>query len=683
MWASDLFITSALMRQGAVLCSPIHPMAAVTIRALELFHIAQLHSPYFSVQAFVKTLCDLQGVIFQCYLSHQFSIAFDLYLQIHGHVDSIVSQVLQWDSENWCLKHACVACTYKLTDEPKLKFKLLYVMDGNDSLKCILWHLPDETADNYPPLSCDLPTDPISNKCDNKSAKDSDPNLCARCWKNMDAAKTKKTWGVYDETGIFMVVCHHGTSLLIADMVQSGKHAKYPLVVVSKLMATFSDGLSGGYDIGCQFQTTLVMRLGLEDLETCERMFSKSNTLASTLRYATTFHQQQAINTYFKHNNIFEIYANLTNFLFDNYKQTLTIIHDSKAVLTNLKHDLSIDDDGIFHRWLEEEKKYLKGLSHEPPEEMLHMEYWQRLGKLEVSSQQLCEILDTWNIFKLTDSTTYGCDMRVTQWNKTLRQHAQENYDKDLLVVQELEHKLNVSQHWTPEDKEWQHVGCLVANREYHHVLDTLESLVVARIFELTKMNRAGTGYKLWKHIAKALQTHSAAIKTLHWEQVVEYAFLADFNLLQDTHENISQCPWAHPTVHFTLDTYFKMTCKEKINNIHPTLGHQVSQCHKLHLQFNGSHLKCLHDIAMLPGFTGTLIPGVSALKGPGESSSKPAIIIPSSLLAPVQPPPSQIPHRNVLDSIEDLEEEEEVECEAEEASHALQDVLEVSFDPV
>ncbi|KAI6114255.1 hypothetical protein F5141DRAFT_1213394 [Pisolithus sp. B1] len=198
----------------------------------------------------------------------------------------------------------------------------------------------------------------------------------------------------------------------------------------------------------------------------------------------------------------------------------------------------------------------------------------------------------------------------------------------------------------------------------------------------------------------------------LHWEQVVEYTFLANFDLLWDTHENISQCPWAHPTAHFALDTYFKMcqakeeikclnikihrvitfmcdeehflrTCEEKINNIHPTLGHQVSQCCKLHSQFNGSHLKHLHDIAMLPGFAWTLIPGVSTLKGPGEGSSEPAIIIPSSLLAPVQPPPSQILHQNILDSIEDLEEVEEVECEAKEASHALQDVLEVSFDPV
>ncbi|KAI6161089.1 hypothetical protein EDD17DRAFT_1482306 [Pisolithus thermaeus] len=240
MWASDLFITSALMHQGVVPCSPIHPMAAVTIRVLELFCITQLHSPHFSIQAFVKTLCDLQGVIFQCYLSHQFSIMFDLYLQIHGHMDSIVSEVLQWDSEDWHLKHACAACTYKLTDEPELKFKLLYAMDGNNSLKHTLWHLPDETVDNYPPLLHDLPTgqiltsshylcheyvdrfamagskDPISNE-------DSDPNPCAGCWKNMGDAKTKKTWGVYDETGIFMVVCCHGTSLLIADVVQSGK----------------------------------------------------------------------------------------------------------------------------------------------------------------------------------------------------------------------------------------------------------------------------------------------------------------------------------------------------------------------------------------------------------------------------------------------------------------------------
>ncbi|KIK20250.1 hypothetical protein PISMIDRAFT_13140 [Pisolithus microcarpus 441] len=581
---TDHFITSALICQGVIPCSPIHPTTAVTFGALEFFRIAWLCSPHFSIQAFIKTLCDLQGR----YLCRQFTIAFDLYLQIHAHVDSIVSQVLQRDSEDWRLKHACAACTYKLTGEPELKFKLLYAMDGNDSLKRVLRHLPDEIEDSHLPLSRDLPTGQVltssrylsreyvnkfdvTGNTDPFSDEDSDANPCAGRWKNMDDAKTRKGWGVYDETGIFIAA--------------------------------------------------------------------------------------------------------------------LAIIRDGKTILPNLKRDLPIEDDNIFCRWLEEEKEYLEGLSCEPLEETLHMEYWQRLGKLEVSSQQLRDILDTWNVFEPVGATTYGGDTRVTQRNETLRRHAQENYDRDLLLVQDLERKLSISRHWVPEDKEWQDAGRLVANREYRRALDNLESLVVARLFELTKMNRAGTGYKLRKHIAKALQTRSTAIKvaldrynkcalavrpprqTLRWEQVVEYAFLADFDLLRDT-----LITYMHDEEHFLH------TCKEKISNIHPALAHQVSQRRKLHSQFNGSHLKRLHDIAILPGFSGTLHPGESALKGPGESNIEPNIIIPSYLLAPIQHLPSSQPLHG--DTHQDLEEEEDIEHEVEEASHTLQDVLEVSFDP-
>ncbi|KAI6027262.1 hypothetical protein BKA83DRAFT_4489894 [Pisolithus microcarpus] len=94
---------------------------------------------------------------------------------------------------------------------------------------------------------------------------------------------------------------------------------------------------------------------------------------------------------------------------------------------------------------------------------------------------------------------------------------------------------------------------------------------------------------------------------------------------------------------------------------------------------FNGFHLKRLHDIATLPGFSSNLHLGESALKGPGESNNKPDIVIPSYLLARLQPPSSQPLHG---DTHQDLEEEEDVEREVEEASHALQDVMEVSFDP-
>ena len=104
--------------------------------------------------------------------------------------------------------------------------------------------------------------------------------------------------------------------------------AKYPLACVEKLLQAFSDDIGGGFDIGCKFKTTLnnsplgprarqlrhtclvgafhghahnclcqlshlatyVKGLGLEDLERCERAFSKSNALAAALRYASIFH---------------------------------------------------------------------------------------------------------------------------------------------------------------------------------------------------------------------------------------------------------------------------------------------------------------------------------------------------------------------------------------------------------
>ena len=53
--------------------------------------------------------------------------------------------------------------------------------------------------------------------------------------------------------------------------------------------------------------------------------------------------------------------------------------------------------------------------------------------------------------------------------------------------------------------------------------------------------------------------------------------------------------------------------------------------------------------------------------------------VIPSCLVTPLQPAPLQL--HGVQNTIQDLEEEEDVDFEAEEASQALQDVLEVTSD--
>ncbi|KAG1797356.1 uncharacterized protein HD556DRAFT_1267601 [Suillus plorans] len=777
--STDATISSALVRQGVMPCSPISPTVGITTEALDLYRVAHLRSPQLSIQAFVKTVCDLHGVAFHRHLSRQFSIAFDLYLQVRRSVAAMVAESLQRDSPDFRLKHACPACTYILMDEPKLTFSLLYAMDGNDSLKRVIRRSLD--TDDSLGASSELPTGQqltsnryLSRTYVDQFARDSATaddevihaeNLCEGRWKNMDDTKTKKAWGIYDETGIFVAVCRHGFTLLVADMIQSGELAKYPLAVVSKLLEVFGSNLGGGYDIGCQFRTTLdnssigplarslhhtclvgafhghahrrlcqlfslttyIKGLGLEDLEVCERTFSKSNSLASALRYASIFHRQQAIDTYFEHNDDFEVYANLSDFLYNNYRQALDILNDGSTTLPNLMRDLKVADETVFERWLEEEKVYLQGLTQEPADETLQMEYWKTLANLAASKEALDAAMTAFQDSSHLEGASYDGQVKNTRKAESARRHALEDYDRHLKLAQVLECKLEVEKRWVAEDAQWQKVGRLVANRKYQRALDRLEGLIVARIFELTKMNRAGTGYKLRKHIAKALQARSIAIrsalttynsiassmyparKTLKWEEVVEYAFLADFDLLRDTRADISQRPWASAAARRAMDLYFKMcrareeiqhlnvevrrlvtyiqdedkylrACEDQLKSVSPTLANQIAIHRNVRGRFNSRHLKRLYDISNLPGFSGTIAPGMSTNTGLGESSSTPNAQVPSQLLAG-HPPFNDRRSAVVPDTPDDLDEEEQEEEVEEEASRSLQDVLRVADD--
>ncbi|KAH7908465.1 hypothetical protein BJ138DRAFT_993211, partial [Hygrophoropsis aurantiaca] len=460
---------------------------------------------------------------------------------------------------------------------------------------------------------------------------------------------------------------------------------------------TFGSDLGGGYDIGCQFSTTLanssvgpraqeqrhtclvpafhghahkrlcqllhlalyIKGLGLEDLETCERTFSKSNALASALRYASIFHRQQGIATYFEHNDDFEIYQNISNFLYNNYKQALDILYDGQHTLPRLMHELGITSTAVFEEWLEEEKVYLQSLRTEPEEETLQMEYLQKLVNMISSKTTLDANQASWITMTPQNPSFGSADISRTRKNETARRHAQEVYENDLKVVQQLEARLDITRRWVPGDAEWESAAKLVANRKYQRALDTLEGLVVARIFELTKMNRSGTGYKMRKHIAKALQTRSAAIRTaldrynsaaqamtpprrqLNWEEVVEYAFLADFDLLRDARQNIADRPWATPSARRALDLYYKMCrareeiarlnietrrlatyirdediylrgCEAQLTLSYPELAHQIGIYRNVRGRFNARHLKRINDISKLSGFSGTIVPGTS-----------------------------------------------------------------------
>ncbi|KAI6013624.1 hypothetical protein BKA83DRAFT_4473946 [Pisolithus microcarpus] len=666
----------SLVHHSLIPCSPIVPKVAVTVQALDLYRTARQCCPHFSIQAYVP---------FHNHRSRQFSVTLDVYLQVLAFVSNLVRRALQRDEHDWRLKHACPACTYRLQDEPAMRFRMLFAQDGNDSLKRVATRMLDGDIDD---AATSLPTSEhtfhheqyLSHEFVDKFAsnrqtghslvdEDGDGNLCAERWKNMKDSATEKMWSVFNESGVFIAVCQHGFCLLIADMVQSGEQSKYALVVTSKLLDAFGPDLGGGYDIGCRFKTTLassaigeharslnytslvnafhghahnrlcqldnlttyVEGLGLEDLEGCERAFSKSNALASSTRYASIFHRRQAIAYYFEHSDEMEVYANLI--------------------------------------WLDEERLYLKSLLREPPEESLQMEYWQRLVNLAASRQALETILSTWTVVTAQTAAPIWSDSSATRKRETMRRHAQENYEKDLKAVQELEGCLGITRRWVPGDEEWQAASRLVANRKYQRALDNVERLVVSRIFELSKMNQSGTGYKLRKHIGKALQTCSAAIwtaltqfntaaknlgrRTLEFDEVVEYAFLADFDLLRDTWQDISTRPWASPTARLAINTYFKLcraeeevvrlnveirhvvtylvdedrylrACEGLYEDTNPMLAYQISRYRTIRSRFTPLHLRSLEKISQLPGFSGTLAPGISMSRGPGDSASVP-----------------------------------------------------------
>ncbi|KAG2111900.1 uncharacterized protein F5147DRAFT_572782 [Suillus discolor] len=113
---------------------------------------------------------------------------------------------------------------------------MLYTKDGNNSLKCVLkQRMGDNDMDSDDTMalsqrSCELPTmqfvggdrylsrdfiDSFIGKSfvvltNSLQFTQTQDNPCAGRWKNMKDKKTRKMWGVFDESGIFMVVCRHG-----------------------------------------------------------------------------------------------------------------------------------------------------------------------------------------------------------------------------------------------------------------------------------------------------------------------------------------------------------------------------------------------------------------------------------------------------------------------------------------
>lgn len=272
-------------------------------------------------------------------------------------------------------------------------------------------------------------------------------------------------------------------------------------------------------------------------------------------------------------------------------------------------------------------------------------------------------------------SDNYADDAKATRRLEAQRRHAMELHEKVLASVQDLEVRIGIAIRWTPQSLEWDATAVLVGKRRYQRALDKLQGLVIARMFELTKMNMSGTGmeraaypsselttlhagYKLRKHIAKALQARSRAVKTalgeyniaagsltvprpsMTWEQVVEYTFLSDFDLLREGREDIREEAWAKPASRIAMDQYFKfLRSQEEIHRLNieiprfltymsdeeaflwreeqrirregdNVLGYQVGKYRMRQGRFNDGHRDRLIRLSKVPGFSASMLGG-------------------------------------------------------------------------
>ncbi|KAF8184030.1 hypothetical protein K438DRAFT_1599013, partial [Mycena galopus ATCC 62051] len=771
-------VASACLRHGWIPVSPYYPNAIITIRALEAYRVINLRCPRLGIQAFVRSLCNIHGVAPRPWLSSQFSTAFDVYLEIRARVEKRVQMALGRNSPNWHLKNACPACLYKVEGEPPLQRPFLFTMDGNNSLSRFEVREREMYADGTtaPGLSRERADDRVapadyylSRDAVDKWAKEGLEDLmkvfageeeeeaasgCSERWQNMKDSVTTRAWGLYDETGIFPALCRHGFVLVVADMVKSGELTKYGFAVVDHLINVLGE-IASGYDVGCKFAkqvkahpvlsklaadnnylslvgafhglghgricqaenlVTYVEGVGMEVLEICETYFSKSNALASTTRHATRFHRQQAIVNYMKHTDAFETYHALSALICSKYRRALEVLATQPAFLDAMRR-LGVQSPANFEDWLEKEKTHLRGLSKEPVQETLEMEYYQKLVNLAdikfVLPDRMAGIFGVERPFlPMETDAGYAEAAKATQRLETQRRHTLEQQGKALAAVQDLEVRLGVETRWVAGEDNWVAAADLVRKRRYQRALDDLERLIISRMFELSKCNMAGTGrLSIWTwncalRAAIARYNDAASALTpprehLGWEEVVEKAFLADFDLLRDARQDIRQEPWALPAGRAAMEQHFKiLRAKEEIERLNVEirrfvtymvdeeaflwreentlreegeagLAHQVCALRMERARFSAIHMARLTKLSKLAGFTGSLSPGNSVSR-----EQHAPVVRTKPMDARAQSPSPTDEEMGVPETTGDEEEDGDVEEDVEDDEGGVTDAL-------
>jgi len=197
--------------------------------------------------------------------------------------------------------------------------------------------------------------------------------------------------------------------------------AKYPLAITARALRTLGPRLLQGYDIGCVFQKTIassslgvefaesqsrccvnafhgyshnfvcqtknhpntIEGIGLEDLETMERIFSSSNQVAGLTRYSSAYHRRVFIDMFFQQWDS-DKYQNLALMLLNNYKQALSIIEIESSAVGETKNALGITSSDL-EAWHHQQTEFFETIGEESPWDIHAIAYVELLQELDAA----------------------------------------------------------------------------------------------------------------------------------------------------------------------------------------------------------------------------------------------------------------------------------------------------------
>jgi hypothetical protein len=193
----------------------------------------------------------------------------------------------------------------------------------------------------------------------------------------------------------------------------------------------------------------------------------------------------------------------------------------------------------------------------------------------------------------------------------------------------------------------------------------------------------------------------------LSWEQIVDYAFLADFDLLREGREDIRTEPWAQPAGRLAMDQHYKllradeelarlnieiprlityMVDEERFLVYHEgrlqaegkaALAHQLKVQRVDRARFNSAHMERLTKLSREEGFTASLSPGVCISKErmapeAAPSDGEDVEMQEASRRTSVVPPPQDE---------EDDGEDEDADIDGEAIADAFETIVRIAHD--